>query len=448
MKVCIFQGLEIYHYEMIGYLAEYFINNDIFFEIIANKNNISIQWQNYYNSLFNRNLSWIFLLDFEYDSYDYIFLLSDDDPNYIGNYHIFKDICSKKIISIDHHYLIRNNDMYSRISVRFFNNRPENKWILPCYNGISKYNKQQILNSQNNIIVTCIGSMYPKSIIFLKKLLINFDDIEFNIITRKYTNELINVNNINIFEMCPTNLMFEIISKSNYIFCNETIIEYEKQKMSGVIPLSFSYGCQLILPESWNKFYSFTSVIEYNINTKIILNKNNNLDEIYNELYYLQNQKQIILSDILKLPKKYNLPIINFIKKKVINVPTILIDFNSCINLYDYKKDFIEIHTLNKIINKNNFIYEYESEENLVNFLCNNITNPVIIYLNFNNYISNINELFNLIKKTKRLLYDIIILRNINLDDNIVTQIKKIIKKIVWSEFYENSLIIMSQNIN
>jgi len=169
------------------------------------------------------------------------------------------------------------------------------------------------------------------------------------------------------------------------------------------------------------------------------------LDEIYNELYYLQNQKQIILSDILKLPKKYNLPIINFIQKIRINVPSILVDFNSDINLYEYKKDFIEVHTLNKIIDKNNLIYEYELETNLVDFLINNITHPVIIYLNFNNYISNIQELFDLIKKTKRLLNDIIILQNINIDDNIVTQIKKKIKKIVWSEFYENSLIIMSQ---
>ena len=109
--------------------------------------------------------------------------------------------------------------------------------------------------------------------------------------------------------------------------------EYEKQKMSGVLPLSFSYGCQLIIPESWNKFYSFTSAIEYNKTTKILLNKNTNLDDIYNELYVLQNHKQDIISNILNIPKKYDIPIINFINDLGFKIPLILIDFKSNINL-------------------------------------------------------------------------------------------------------------------
>ena len=74
MKVCIFQGLEIYHYEMIGYLAEYFINNNIHFEIISNKNEISLEWKNYYNLLFNKNINWIQLLEFDHTKYNYILI--------------------------------------------------------------------------------------------------------------------------------------------------------------------------------------------------------------------------------------------------------------------------------------------------------------------------------------------------------------------------------------
>jgi hypothetical protein len=447
MKVCIFQGLEIYHYEMIGYLAEYFINNNIHFEIISNKNEISLEWENYYNLLFNKNINWIQLLEFDHTKYNYIFLTSDDDPNYKINHHIFNDICFEKIICIDHHYLIRNFDVFNRISVRFFINRPKDQWILPCYNGISKQDKQKLINNENKIIVTYIGKQYPKSFSIFKNIFINFDDIEFNIISRHYNNELDNINNIKIFKMCPTELMINIVSKSNYIFCNEDLKEYEKQKMSGVLPLSFSYGCQLIIPESWNKFYSFTSAIEYNKTTKILLNKNTNLDDIYNELYVLQNHKQDIISNILNIPKKYDIPIINFINDLGFKIPLILIDFKSNINLEEYKKNFIEIHTQVESIRKNNFIYEHDNQNKLINFMIYNISKPVIIYLDFNNYVSNINELFDLIKKLKRLLNDIIIIKNIIIEDDIVTKIKKAIKKIVWSNIHDNSLIIIPQII-
>jgi hypothetical protein len=61
--------------------------------------------------------------------------------------------------------------------------------------------------------------------------------------------------------------------------------------------------------------------------------------------------------------------------------------------------------------------------------------------------VSNINELFDLIKKLKRLLNDIIIIKNIIIEDDIVTKIKKATKKIVWSNIYDNSLIIIPQII-
>jgi hypothetical protein len=217
--------------------------------------------------------------------------------------------------------------------------------------------------------------------------------------------------------------------------------------MSGVLPLSFSYGCQLIIPESWNNFYSFTSAIEYNKTTKILLNKNTNLDDIYNELYILQNHKQDILSNILKIPKKYDLPIINFINDLGIKIPSILIDFKSNINLEEYKKNFIEIHTQVELKEKNNFIYEYDNQDKLIDFMIENISKPVIIYLDFNNYLSNIHELFDVIKKLIRLFNDIIIIKNINKEDDIVTKIKKATKKIVWSNIYDNSLIIIPQII-
>ena len=187
--------------------------------------------------------------------------------------------------------------------------------------------------------------------------------------------------------------------------------------------------------------------LDFNKTTKILLNKNTNLDDIYNELYVLQNHKQDIISNILNIPKKYDIPIINFINDLGFKIPLILIDFKSNINLEEYKKNFIEIHTQVESIRKNNFIYEYDDQNKLINFMIYNISKPVIIYLDFNNYVSNINELFDVIKKLKRLLNDIIIIKNIIIEDDIVSKIKKAIKKIVWSNIHDNSLIIIPQII-
>jgi hypothetical protein len=84
-------------------------------------------------------------------------------------------------------------------------------------------------------------------------------------------------------------------------------------------------------------------------------------------------------------------------------------------------------------------------ENDLVNFMINNVSKPVIICLDFNNYTSNIQKLFDLMKKIKRLFNDIIIVNNISKEDDIVYELKKATNKIVWSTIYNNNLIIMPQ---
>ena len=53
--------------------------------------------------------------------------------------------------------------------------------------------------------------------------------------------------------------------------------------MSGAIPLAFSTGCQLIIPQEWQEVYKFKSAIPYTMNDTIML-QNVNLDDVYNEL--------------------------------------------------------------------------------------------------------------------------------------------------------------------
>ncbi len=445
MKVSVFHGFLDIHYEMLGYLIEYLLNNNIEYSIYCPNSNISFEWIQFYNNIFKTKLNWKNMVDFNEKNYDYIILATDDDKYYIQNYHLFSKICNKKIICIDHHYYIRNASVYYRISTRFFKNKFDNKWILPCYNGIKRNYKKNIIENNNQINITCVGNTYPRSIYLLKKLFINFEQINFNIITRKYNKELDGYDNIKIHNKCPTDKMIEIIINSNYIYCSEYSTDYENLMMSAIIPISFSFGCQLIIPESWNKYYSFTSCIEYNENSKLEVSKCSDVDNVMDELYILLRQKQKVFSNVLFNNNSYSFPIINFISKYNLKVPNILIDINSDIDIIECKKYFIEIHTLKNHDHNGLYIYDYNDEKQMLNFLNTMISDDVIIFLNFTHYKNNIKKLIKIIQNSKRLYNDILVIQNLNKEDDIVYTLKKATKKIVWHEFFDNNLIIMPQ---
>jgi len=304
MRIAVYHGLEYIHYEMLGYLIEYIKNMYMLkFNIYAKIINGGIDWLNYYNDNFNINMSWKNPDLFNPNNYDYIILLTDDDMTFTNDW--LKKY-NNKIIMINHFH--KNRRILTKYSVgtRFFVSNPSQKWALPSYIGINKNDKLKTLT--NKIIVSCIGIQNrPPSTLFLRDLFINFDEIEFNIIAR-YIPHKYNSNNIYTYTNPPPQIMFNIIKKSHYILCIDIPhnINSKSNSISGSIPLSFSYGCNLILPEIWQKYYNFKSSISYldnhvqnNGQSKLTLSKNINLDNIYNELYELINHRNNVFNNIL-----------------------------------------------------------------------------------------------------------------------------------------------------
>jgi hypothetical protein len=80
MKIAIHQGFD-FHYEMLGYILEYFISSKIDVDIYCPENNKSNEWKNFYQNIFKAKISFINPLNMNPDNYDLIFLLTDDNIN-------------------------------------------------------------------------------------------------------------------------------------------------------------------------------------------------------------------------------------------------------------------------------------------------------------------------------------------------------------------------------
>ena len=456
MKVAIYHGLHTIHNEMLGYIYEYFKFNKLEYNIYAHLINGGDEWYNYYNTIFNNNITWHNPMTFNPDNYDYIIIITDDDytfsDEWINKY-------SNKIILINHFH--ENRRLYTKYSIgtRFFFTKPTEKWALPSYIGINKNNKLKLLNAQDKINVTCIGIQNrPPSVQFLKDLFSNFDNINFHIIARSLLDIYNGYPNIFTFINPSPQIMFDIVKSSEYILCVEYPINPnpKSNSMSGAIPISYSYGCQLIIPQLWQRYYNFKNVISYcdnhvqnNGQTIIELTKNINLDLIYNELYNIISHRNNVFDNILvNNIINYNNDSWYHILCKLFNfkVPKVFMNINYDNTNYDFsniKNDFREIHIVNNHIHNNNifsitdYIFTHNNSE--LNNLIYDINNNMIIYFtNINN------DLFNDIKLLgKRNYSDILIFDNLNESD--INNIINIYNKYCIHYIVDNKIIIISQ---
>jgi hypothetical protein len=441
MKIAIYHGFTEIHFEMLGYFIEYIKYSNININIYALCNDIGLSWKEHYNNIFKINLNWINPYYFNPHIYDLIILLADDDLSFKEEWLL--EFGNRKVICIDHCGLLRRNNVMERIGTRFFARRPNTHWALPCYYGISKYEKSNLLEKNSSINICCIGIQNrPPDIDFLKILFKDFEKIQFHLIARFFTNKFDEYNNIHIYENCPTSVMFNLIKQSHYILCinnNDNSFPIA-DSISGAVPLAFSYGCKLILPYIWNQYYNFKSCITYydptiqkNGTTELDLlnDKNlNNLDNIYDELYKLILHRNKLFDTLIKnkidKPLLYNKEYLYIKILLILNypLPNIIININNNMeyqNLLDLKSYFREIHNFNNNNdnneNDNHYIFYYNDYNNITNLsdsalidINNNDTNidkDILILLSYRNYkdviiFNNTNNINNLLKYYNR----------------------------------------------
>lgn len=434
MNIAIFHGLPNMHYEVLGYIIDYFsnikhVNVKYYFNPIDTEKN---EWIKIYESLFNININWSSINIFNPENYDLIFLVTDDD--YFFKKEWYTKYGASKVVSINH--LDVNRSGYQalyNLHLRHINTKLLNNWALPCYLGINKVDKLNLIENKKIKIVS-VGQFLIPSAIYLKNIFENVEDLEFHVIcrnnkvTRNFNFERYKYKNINIIVHIDMDTldMINLIKECSYVFCNksidlfnlETETKYNEDKkyksMSGVIPIALSYGCQLILPLSWQLNYNFKSAIVYNDNIlshkeiinnipkiKLVNQTKEKLDIIYNELYELISHKNIHFDKILRLKNSMFVYNINntcwfsqVCNKLNILKPNVFIETGTYLGngIIAVKNDFREVHSIElnekfysnallKFKNDKNVIMHLGDSAEVMDKIIYKINEPILFYL-------------------------------------------------------------------
>lgn len=409
MEISVYHGFKDIHFEMLGYFLEYIKYSNIKIDIYSIDILVGLEWKKYYEKTFNMKIQFHNPLEFDPEKYKLIFLLTDDDMSFHNMW--IEKYGKTKIVCIDHCGLIRRENMMSRIGTRFYYRRPYCLWALPTYIAITKLEKKSYLQNQQKIKVMCIGIQNrPPSIKFLENLFENFSDIEFHIIARNISVNYEGYNNIFQYQQCPTEKMCEIIKDSRYVLCihNPKNNFSYSDSISGAIPMAYNNGCQIIIPDSWQNFYNYKTVItyrdnevQYNGETKLNLSKDIPLDDIYDELYtFISNRNRVFNTSIRKIYPEldYERPcnnwFTNIIKVLKLHVPYIFIETGTFKGetVAHVKKDFLEIHSIeiNPELYNNNVeqfkndrnVYLYEGDSSKVlKDICHKVKEPGLFFL-------------------------------------------------------------------
>lgn len=254
MKILIIQASDK-HTEVAGFLIEYHKNDIIY---IYHPFESPYNCFPYYEKIFNKSLIKINKI---IDKYDIIYFLTANDVNKFCN--LFG-----KIITIPH--TVKSLTEFINLPLTPLINEI---YCLPIYN-YPNINKR--LNEISIIGLTFHKHKNMKDLLFL----INQKKFKINIFTREFDN-LISLDQTNLYINCPTEKMISIIRQSKFI----AILDHEKSwyhqdRLTGSIPLGYNNEIPLILTKKLNDLYELSGNITYKKSIKEVW------DMINNNKYY------------------------------------------------------------------------------------------------------------------------------------------------------------------
>lgn len=137
-----------------------------------------------------------------------------------------------------------------------------NKFLIgPIFDPGNDKIKKNMNNKKKYLIV---GNPNYRKLIFLEKLPSEIiDNIEINFVVRKPLDKKLH-KNINILTNVSTDKLIELIIQTDYVitlFKNDSV--YHKDRISGIVPLAFSFGKPLIMDRKYsgfNKLYRFNKI--------------------------------------------------------------------------------------------------------------------------------------------------------------------------------------------
>jgi mannosyltransferase OCH1-like enzyme len=277
-----------YHYEMFGYILNYFakMHNartnqalvlSIFTETIGN----NWGWFDFYKEHFsNTGLEFEYKALAEFDElktrkqFDVIFIPTDDDmginPKWID----------ERFIAIEHTPQMRRPEYHHRIAVRPFAFGLHGRWTLPCYDivGVSK-KMDCILHQGEELHVALIGGYSNIDVGFINRLTSsNGSMVKLHCIGScwrpnhiMFDLSLLNKNiELIAHGVLYTYSLIEELKTCDYVITDVINEDHIAGKsMSGAIPLAFSTLTPLIIGKQNNSIYKFKTAVEVDMNSAV-----------------------------------------------------------------------------------------------------------------------------------------------------------------------------------
>lgn len=290
-KIAIFNGFP-FHYEMFGTVLEYLRNRSIAFDIFSETKN-EMGWISVYESCFGK-LDFRPLRDYNRYSYDFVFLLTDDDNKYS-----YKWNDGAKIIMFEHSG-IRNvlRKTHYRIQLRQLVN---NQWCFPIWNIRQKPKDNSIIK------VVALGNNCPSNPDELKSWFYDINMPTFVFINRypaptKFDHSSwLNYPNVHLLENVDADKMLEEAATADWLMLLPKNELQHKSIISAVHPIAYGVGVPLLMKKDWIPDYNLGGIRPFD-NT-VPLNKPS--DELLKEVIQTRNdlltRRDKILTESLTL---------------------------------------------------------------------------------------------------------------------------------------------------
>ena len=278
-----------FHCEMFGFFFDYAKNKNFIVDVFCPIDNLK------YFELYKLFFSFNIINTFNHLSYDLVVVLTDSDWSYK------KEWINNKTITIDHWYQIRNNDIKYHIPISPFRSSIyKENFIIPTYNiNEITFETKSSVKPLDHINIAILGRAIPDNIDDLKYYKCN--KINYHIINCwGIHNSLKNKENIIVYDKYVSTIeLFNILVNCQYILITNKNDSHNKNySTSASIALSFTTGCQLIIPEEMNTSLRLKSAILYKPNTDLFLEIQPNYDLVFKEKIYLINLRNKILDEV------------------------------------------------------------------------------------------------------------------------------------------------------
>lgn len=290
-RIAIFNGFP-FHYEMFGCVLEYLTSRNITFDIFSETRN-EMGWIKVYESRFG-NIEFRNFREYNPHNYDYVFLLTDDDPHY-------KWSEGAKIIMFEHSG--KRNVMrktHQRVQLRQYASRGDT-WFLPVWNIRQRTKDLSIMK------IVAIGNNCPSNPDELKPWFYDLTTPKFVFINRKPAPTIfdhsswVNYSNVKLLENIDADQMLEEAATADWLIILPKNEYQYKMGISAIHPIAYGVGVPILMKKEWIPEYNLGGIRPFDNTVPLAKPTEELLKEVHRTRNDILKRADKILSKSLEL---------------------------------------------------------------------------------------------------------------------------------------------------